>query len=373
MDVKSLIDNPAVDTRDAKIFREARHFMMNWKDGGPTGDAVRVMISHWDMDGYGAYLIQQYLWIERPKVLYIEAKTPALIPKALETSKEFQDILETIGDRTLYILVTDLCPDPEIFRELQSKGIRVVYQVVDHHNNFHNYGVNDPNYLVYNNDTMSATEILWHLCETIALPKFQEDCVKVVEAISRYDTGHWGKWGDSIDNDDQSVIFELLFAGFLKEKNPMGWVRTMDDYIQNIMDRSLDRRKSEAYNDLLYEYETFIETMKDIDDLDYEEPFTMRVNIFGEIKNIHFPKPCIMGRIETKDDPLQIRFFSLISRRVLEENPNIDVLFLINENRGTMELRSSGGYNVGKIAHLNGGGGHARAAGFPLLREGENQ
>ena len=61
-------------------------------------------------------------------------------------------------------------------------------------------------------------------------------------------------------------------------------------------------------------------------------------------------------------------YFSIVSKRVLEERQDIDIIALINHDRKTIELRTNKeNINVGDIAILNGGGGHQKASGFPIV------
>lgn len=46
--------------------------------------------------------------------------------------------------------------------------------------------------------------------------------------------------------------------------------------------------------------------------------------------------------------------------------PGADYGMVLNHERGTVELRSVGDFNVGALARLHGGGGHDRAAGYPM-------
>ena len=87
----------------------------------------------------------------------------------------------------------------------------------------------------------------------------------------------------------------------------------------------------------------------------------------GFAKTIYGPPYKVFGVYHTEGHE-DYKYFSFISREILTEyDPSIDILLYVNFVRGTVDLRTASDHiDVSRIAHLNGGGGHPKAAGFPL-------
>lgn len=60
------------------------------------------------------------------------------------------------------------------------------------------------------------------------------------------------------------------------------------------------------------------------------------------------------------------QYISEIAHKILEDDPHIEAVFLVNMTDGHVSLRSRGNLDCSDYAQQNGGGGHPKAAGFRL-------
>lgn len=327
----------------------------------------------------------------------------------------------------IILLITDLGGlNDSMFDEFYEKfGDRFQVIVVDHHltTTVPELGKCDPNQIFwyvtgYKEDNLqSATKNLFtatydpydsvhasSIASYFASEKyktFMKQLTEYVEAVSMYDTGRWGKWLDwNVPNVvDLSVQHQLYF-------NHLAWdtanvfhytlissyvddiihLLCTEDYINTnlqyweIVSGNLNKLHKE-YTDMrsmVLVYKPFV-ILKMVSHTDgIYNPVTRHDIRLGDISidipltNHHDHPRITFGLIELTKDRRQTRpwkYFSLCSRELMERY-KLDLLILVDEPNGTVSLRSmdNHGYeiNCAEIASRNGGGGHKRAAGYPI-------
>lgn len=386
----------------------------------------RHCISHDDLDGYGCSALVKLADLIYTKsttskstdvtklkvnpIHFHNISKPSSIGSEIESIVEYE--LKNGFDKEhdiLFILITDIgAVNPQIFRDINDDGITCTYAVVDHHIKQYN-GESDeleivvtPDnaismtrgyYFVYNG--LCATYILNDIFERIfninselmirsrfmdptkqnnsdiaamlissELPLRVKDCS---ECINRYDTGAWGDWHSGALEDVSDDVKTQLVFNFYKNHNILD--QFMDDLISSLVDvknesnwyQKWQEYTREEYISLMHAYNKFIEG---------SSTFSVPPIVIGQ-KIPHLSLDINVGCggliyiINSEDDELD-GYFSLISREAIDKL-KVDIVILVDNIDKTVSLRSGeNGVNVEKIARANGGGGHIRAAGFPI-------
>ena len=378
---------------------KAERFLESWvKDSYKDSCPFHIHISHWDLDGYGCFIaldsaiMVYHEYVELPDwgiqaIAQTPDKVDGVLGAALEKfAKEYASL--DPKNYPIRVLVTDLAPDPAVFQHYIDKGYRIEWCVIDHHQNHHHHdGKTD---LIGNNvylidPSASATYHVGNILlnsqrrSTRGLDyEYMDRLREFIHRVSRYDTGNWGEWNDDFDSIEDSVLEQLAF-GYAVREAKAGDEEIMAEYQSKRMHALVDgvdirgiwtSRLMDEWKMLKEEYQQFLDRLIDmstkIEIPCFQIPMLQSNGaIFS--RNIRMPALKVKGIITRKDEPA-FKHFSLISREVLEEyDPSIDILVYVNLARGSVELRSAK-YNidVSQIAFANGGGGHPRAAGFPL-------
>lgn len=328
----------------------------------------------------------------------------------------------------IILLITDLggITDSMFDEFYETYGDRFQVIVIDHHlATTPDRGKCDPNQIFwyvtgYQEDNLqSATKNLFtatygsydavHTTSTAScrVSKKQETFVKqlteYVEAVSMYDTGWWGEWlGRSTPDDvDLSVQHQLYF-------NRMAWDNSADvfhhnmisSYVQDmihllsteyyvrtnlqyweIVSNNLNELHKEFYDmrQLTLLYNPHVNLTLKIDPINgVYNPATRHMIRLGDISadvqlvNNLLQPLVTFGIIELREDQRQTRkwkYFSLCSHEIMKKYM-LDLFILVDEPKGTVSLRSMNNHgfeiNCADIAWRNGGGGHKRAAGYPI-------
>ena len=232
---------------------------------------------------------------------------------------------------------------------------------------------------------------------------FVKQLTEYVEAVSKYDTGRWGEWLDrkTPDDVDLSVQHQLFF-------NRMAWdscadvfhriiisnyVRDMiyllstEDYVHTnlqyweIVRNNMNELHKEFYDmhQLTLAYNPHLTLTLKIDPINgVYNPATRHTirlgDISADVQPVNNPlHPLVtFGIIELRKDQSQTKewkYFSLCSRELMKKYM-LDLFILVDEPNGTVSLRSMNNHgfeiNCADIARRNGGGGHKRAAGYPI-------
>lgn len=328
----------------------------------------------------------------------------------------------------IILLITDLggITDSMFDEFYEAYGDRFQAIVIDHHlATTPDRGKCDPNQIFwyvtgYQEDNLqSATKNLFtatygaynavHASSTTSgrVSKKQEMFVKqlteYVEAVSKYDTGRWGEWLDrkTPDDVDLSVQHQLFFNNISwdssadifrrvlisKYVQDMIYLLSTEDYVHTnrayweIVRGNLNELHKE-FNDmyqLTLAYNPHLTLTLKIDPINgVYNPATRHMIRLGDISADVHPinnrlHPLVtFGIIELRKDQSQTKdwkYFSLCSRELMKKYM-LDLFILVDEPNGTVSLRSMNNHgfeiNCADIARRNGGGGHKRAAGYPI-------
>ena len=328
----------------------------------------------------------------------------------------------------IILLITDLggITDSMFDEFYDAYGDRFQAIVIDHHlATTPDRGKCDPNQIFwyvtgYQEDNLqSATKNLFtatygsydaaHATSTASrsVSKKQETFVKqlteYVEAVSKYDTGRWGEWlGRSTPDDvDLSVQHQLFFNRMAWDSSAdvfhrimisnyvhdMIYLLSMEDYVHKnlqyweIVSNNLNELHKEFHDMFLLTlvYNPHVTLTLKIDPIDgVYNPATRHTIRLGDITTNIQPvnnplHPLVtFGIVELHKDQSQTKewkYFSLCSHELMKKY-KLDLFILVDEPKGTVSLRSMDNHgfeiNCANIAWRNGGGGHKRAAGYPI-------
>lgn len=231
---------------------------------------------------------------------------------------------------------------------------------------------------------------------------FMKQLTEYVEAVSKYDTGRWGEWlGRSTpDNVDLSVQHQLFFnylswdtVNVIHRTMIQNYVEDMirllcmENYVHmnlrywEIVRGNLNKLHKEFHDmyQLTLAHNPHVTLTLKIDPINgVYNPTTRHTIRLGDISADVHPvnnllQPLVtFGIIEVSKDQCQTKewkYFSLCSREIMKKY-KLDLLILVDEPNGTVSLRSMDNHgleiNCADIARRNGGGGHKRAAGYPI-------
>ena len=233
--------------------------------------------------------------------------------------------------------------------------------------------------------------------------RFVKQLTEYVEAVSKYDTGRWGEWLDrkTPDDVDLSVQHQLFFNNISwdssadifrrvlisKYVQDMIYLLSTEDYVHTnrayweIVRGNLNELHKEFYDmrQLTLAYNPRLTLTLKIDPIDgVYNPATRHTIRLGDISaDVHLinnrMQPLVtFGIIELSKDQSQTKewkYFSLCSHELMKKY-KLDLFILVDEPKGTVSLRSMDNHgfeiNCADIARRNGGGGHKRAAGYPI-------
>ena len=233
--------------------------------------------------------------------------------------------------------------------------------------------------------------------------KFVKQLTEYVEAVSKYDTGRWGEWLDrkTPDDVDLSVQHQLFFNNISwdssadifrrvqisKYVQDMIYLLSTEDYVHTnrayweIVRGNLNELHKEFHDMFLLTlvYNPHVTLTLKVDPINgVYNPATRHMIRLGDISTdvqpINNPlHPLVtFGIIELHKDQSQTKewkYFSLCSRELMKKY-KLDLFILVDEPNGTVSLRSMNNHgfeiNCADIARRNGGGGHKRAAGYPI-------
>ena len=231
---------------------------------------------------------------------------------------------------------------------------------------------------------------------------FVKQLTEYVEAVSKYDTGRWGEWLDrkTPDDVDLSVQHQLYFNHRSWDMENVFHYTIMQNYVEDmihllcmkdyvhtdlqyrkIVSNNLNKLHKEFHDMFLLTlvYNPHVTLTLKIDPIDgVYNPATRHTIRLGDITTNVQPvnnplHPLVtFGIVELHKDQSQTKewkYFSLCSRELMKKY-KLDLFILVDEPSGTVSLRSMDNHgfeiNCANIARHNGGGGHKRAAGYPI-------
>lgn len=321
----------------------------------------------------------------------------------------------------IILLITDLggITDSMFDEFYDAYGDRFQAIVIDHHlSTTPDRGKCDPNQIFWyvtgyqEGNLQSATKNLFtatynpDASNNTASEKqkvFMKQLTEYVEAVSKYDTGRWGEWLDrkTPDDVDLSVQHQLFFnrlalgssADVFQHVMISSYVQDMihllstEDYVHKcyayweIVSNNLNELHKEFHDMFLLTlvYNPHVTLTLKIDPIDgVYNPATRHTIRLGDIitnvQPVNNPlHPLVtFGIVELHKDQSQTKewkYFSLCSHELMKKY-KLDLFILVDEPKGTVSLRSMDNHgfeiNCANIAWRNGGGGHKRAAGYPI-------
>ena len=356
----------------------------------------RFHISHTDLDGYGCQVVSQCalrsINIIKYPVVFSNVRPGCdyeVIDDFLRSEKTRPYIK---GESQLFILISDLGSiDLSYYAAMIDAGHIIRLIVVDHHaTTFKNMTDEDVHkgytMTYFGTNVMSSTLQMWHLLLWSKIninSKVIGPLKAYCQAVSKYDTGDWDNEWYERDKSERNVMFkyipteiyeQLRFIAYRKNKKMNMYIHDMVYFLavkkpSGLAVKNIDIRRE--HNNLCEEYERFISNIIDFTKSKPTVPVLTYTNHEGIVCDMYVPNYVVKGVIINSPEE-DYNYFSLISSRVLEYgyddiNEDIDILILINHVRHNIELRTDrDDLNLARIAKLNGGGGHPKAAGFPI-------
>lgn len=353
-----------------------------------------VHFSHTDLDGYGCHLVTRKLALNRCTSMPITYNSDDLGEKFQEFfEKAVRLIMSNNGHMTF--LITDIGEINliELAEKFTNYDIDVI--IVDHHiisnpdkvgsDMVHDdttgldiYTVPSVNkiFAYVHNTAHSAT---WLLAQILGLTKHDE-----FHWISEYDCGRWGEWRLDAEHTPSNMVrmnqaLQIIKSAYSDDKDSV-ILHHLAAYAAYLADRRCST-EVESYGKLLdfsvnakcaentRLYNKWLKTLKIVSLHHYAYTFTVGSDTDYEKRvKITFPEnPAYLGKWaviiqEDKDEGP----FSMYSKHYLEDYPVINGIIKYTPNfKDIVSFRSaSDEVDVSKIAVLNGGGGHPRAAGF---------
>lgn len=377
-------------------------------------NTIRLHLSHNDLDGYSCHIMTRLatnMLNPNSKSSTTFWTTPAGRENIEKTIGRFIERMEKLpkdpkkryekGKKKLFILLTDLGSfNPEFINGLIKDGHLVNYICVDHHvvaddvnlieleGNTEEFQMAKNCYYV--DDSMCATKAIGDAMRAIIAQKRTQNMVspKVYEntrdmlnrveqftiQVDKFDRGLWGKWvGLAPDKIDGAVAEQLFFKSY-DTKEKYRYVSIMANYFHTFIlgknapaDQQpfwmvdMQRFNSHRFNAIRYQ-------LKELN-TEYEKcKSLLRPKTIDFVIPEDFPDRDKLNIYEIYlDEKDRAHSFTLSSREILEEHPEIDILILVYTYRGTVDMRTNrDDLNLFEIAYANGGGGHPKAAGFPM-------
>ena len=356
------------------------------------GRTFRIHITHNDLDGYGCIIVTDVIrhHLSQDKKLFHDVP---IIERAVSNPGEVPEILlSTItsltkidgyipGTDRLKVLVTDLAPDPSVFKRLILNGHLLDFCVIDHHEGHYAYDLEAlkddvlyKNGSYYIHKTTCATNLVFDICVLAVilgdggvLSPWCKQLMDFAKAVNRFDLGNWGSWNcGNISDVPVEVQEQLIFNRARRDEKVMTWLANRVKAIDRGEPFVLQHQDlaNEEWSDLVTSMNLFLSQMQN---WTVQEAPLFSVQMDGMNRVFNGPVYQVRGLLVEKDEP-SLQNYSLISRQILEDHPDIDMLVYIDRNRNTVELRSRKNecVDVSRVAYVNGGGGHRNAAGFPL-------
>lgn len=283
------------------------------------------LFTHTDLDGVGCAIVAfAYLGQENVEVTYCDYH------EINEAVKAFIDEGKTHEyDR---VFITDISVNEEVAKlvDKESKLLRTVWRLIDHHgtalalNDYRWAWVEVENVEGKTSGTSMFNDYLAGMCVNFLIP-----VQDFVEAVRRYDTWEW----KTIYSDEQA-----------KQLNDLLFILGRDRFIERFTsDISVEFNETER---LLLELE------REAIDRYYESKVR-------QVFEVDLPEGTIVA-------VLAERYQSELGSRLGERFPMYKAIALINPSRSVSLRTIHDDVDVSAIAKRYGGGGHPKAAGFPL-------
>lgn len=353
-----------------------------------------IHFSHTDLDGYGCHLVSRKLALNGSTSMPMTYNSDDLGEKFQEFfEKVVRLIMSNSGHMTF--LITDIGEINliELAEKFSNYDIDVI--IVDHHviSNSDKVGANvttdeetgldiytvpaPSNMFVYVHST--AHSATWNYAQILGLTRHNE-----FHWISEYDCGRWGEWRLDVEHTPSNMVrmnqaLQIIKSAYSDEKDSV-ILYQLAAYAAYLADsrcstetasygRLLDFNINAKCAEITKLYNKWMKTLDVVTLLHYS--YIFRVDVDTDVEKrveIKFPEdPKYLGQWavivqEDKDEGP----FSMYSKQYLEDHPGVKGIIKYTPNfKDIVSFRSaSDEVDVSKIAVLNGGGGHPRAAGF---------
>ncbi len=269
----------------------------------------RILFTHNDLDGVGCAVIYNKCF---PNV-----QTYFTDPIIIN-----QDIADIISREPVDtpVMISDLSVNQEVAEFLDQRGN---VELIDHHFTAERLSVY-PWCLV--DPTICATSLMYNVMST----RFTLTDYKLfVDLVNNYDT-----WGDGKGPVDQA-----------RDTSRLCFLIGQEEFLRRMVTNS-SIKFSEA------------------------EEFLIRVDKLSEQRYIEDSIPKVIGLVDPQGNAYGLlaaeRYISPLGSAILQRIPNIEYIILLNYHEDRVQLRSKGKVDVGLLAQKCGGGGHHKAAGFPM-------
>lgn len=354
-----------------------------------------VHFSHTDLDGYGCHLVTRKCALHGSDSMPMTYNSDDLGDKFQEFfTKVVKLITSNSGHMTF--LITDigelnLVELADTFADHNIDVIIIDHHVISNHDkvgttfntdeetglDIYTVPVPSTNMFVYIHST--AHSATWNYAQILGLTKHDE-----FHWISEYDCGRWGEWRLDAEHTPSNMVrmnqaLQIIKSAYTGEKDSV-ILHHLAEYAAYLADRRCST-DAESYGKLLdftinakcaENTRLYNKWLKSIDSVAISHyAYTFRVGIdasYDKKVEVKFPEdPTYLGTWvvivqEDKDEGP----FSMYSKQYLEDNPDVKGIIKYTPNfKDIVSFRSaSDEVDVSKIAVLNGGGGHPRAAGF---------
>lgn len=380
-------------------------------------NTIRLHLSHNDLDGYGCHVMTRLA----TNILNPNSKSSITFWSTTAGKENIEDTIirfitkmETLpkdpkkqyikGKKKIFILITDLGSfNPNFINSLIADGHIINYLYIDHHqipanNNKVELEGNTEEFQMVRNcfyvdDSMCATLSLSNAVRAIISQKRPPSLMTVSgtqntkimldhiksfsEKVNKFDLGLWGEWvGLTSGKIDDSVAINLFFQSYLPNER-YKYVSLMANYFHTFAighDIPKEEKPFWCIDMTRFKAHYFNAVGNQLKGLNAEfekckkllRPLTITFNIPDSIPDKDNLK---IYEIYTDENDV-IHSFTLISRELLNANSDIDIIALVYNRRQTVDMRTArDDLNLFEIAYANGGGGHPKAAGFPMNKK----
>lgn len=275
----------------------------------------KILITHTDLDGVGCAII------------FLKC-----FPKGEVIFADYHNIDETIvellqHDADWDILITDITPSPRVASLLDSRG---KVGLLDHHATAK--AVYDKYPWATIDNSKCGTRMIYDMfCQYFNIEDHEEFVATVED---------WDLWGRATQNEspsDKGIALQFLYTFYGRQR-----------FISRVLSNGSD-------------------TLDENDEV---------VTILMEKFNEYYDETFEMIEIHEKDGYrfgicVADQYQSLLGNRLVNEL-DLEYVMILDPRRGKGSLRGKGNIDLGQLAKQAGGGGHAKAAGFPLGESAAN-
>jgi oligoribonuclease NrnB/cAMP/cGMP phosphodiesterase (DHH superfamily) len=269
----------------------------------------RILFTHTDLDGVGCAVIYNKCF-------------PNVQVYFTEPTEVDHDIAEVLSeeDENVPVMISDLSVNEEIAQYLEQRGNA---ELIDHH--FTAERLNKYSWAMVE-ASLCATKLMFNVMEV----RFMLSDYKLFsDLVDNYD-----RWGEGKGPTDQA-----------KDMSRLCFLLGPELFLGRMVTNS-STKFSEAEN------------------------FLISIDKLVEARYIEESIQKVIGLVDPQGNSYGLlaaeRYTSALGNAILQRIPNIEYIILLDYRRDRVHLRSKGKVDVGELAKRCGGGGHHRAAGFPM-------